>query len=231
MLNKSQKICVIPARSGSKGVPGKNSRELHGKPLIVWTIRAAILSKCFDRVIVSSDCPKIKKICLSHDVEFDPRPPKLAIGSVHASKVVIEIVERVIATENVKPDVVAMLLPTSPFRTAEHIKLATSIIDSNKYESVVGVVRSGKYMNNVRMLQPNGLKALVTFDKLNAQRQDQEELFFVNGAIFFAKIDSLLSQQTFHVMPCAPIEMDHHSSLDINSEEDFMHAEKASMEG
>jgi CMP-N-acetylneuraminic acid synthetase len=228
---KSQKICVIPARGGSKGVPGKNLRELGGEPLIVWTIRAAILSQCFERVIVSSDCPNIQKICLSLDVEFDLRPPDLAGDEVHASKVVIEIVERVIASQNFKPDVVAMLLPTSPFRTAEHIKLAANIIDLNKYESVVGVVRSGKYMNNVRMLRSNSLEALVGFDELNAQRQEQEELLFVNGAIFFAKTESLLSQLTFHMMPCAPIEMDYHSSVDINSEEDFMRAEKALMEG
>lgn len=228
---ESKKICVIPARGGSKGVPGKNSREFHGEPLIVWTIRAAILSKCFKRVIVSSDCPIIEEICLSLDVEFDRRPVELAGDTVHASRVVIDIVERVIAPQSVRPEVVAMLLPTSPHRTAEHIKLAARTIDSGKYESVVGVVRSGKYMNNVRMLRSNGLEALVGFDELNAQRQEQEELLFVNGAIFFTKTQSLLSQQTFHVMPCAPIEMDYHSSLDINSEEDFTRAETVPMEG
>lgn len=226
----STKLCVIPARGGSKGVPGKNSRELRGKPLIVWTIRAAVLSRCFDRVIVSSDCPKIEEICLSLDVEFDRRPLELAGDSVHASRVAIDIVERVSFSQSVRPDVVAMLLPTSPYRTAEHIKLAARTIDSNKYESVVGVHRSGKYMNNVRVLRSDGLEALVGFNELNAQRQEQEELLFVNGAIFFAKTQALLSQRTFHVMPCAPIEMDFYSSLDINSEEDFTRAETVPME-
>tara|TARA_B100000676_G_scaffold257736_1_gene265738 strand:- start:157 stop:876 length:720 start_codon:yes stop_codon:yes gene_type:complete len=222
-----KRICIIPARGGSKGVPGKNSRKLGGQPLIVWTIRAAISSNCFDQIIVSSDCPKIQEICLSFDVIFDRRPSELAKDSVHASKVVIEIIERMFDSKDGIPDVVAMLLPTSPFRTQEHIKLAAKTIDLNKYESVVGVVRTGKYMNNIRIMRDNTLEAIVSSNKLNSQRQDQEELMFVNGAIFFAKTESLISQKTFHLMPCAPIEMDYHSSLDINSEEDFKSAEKA----
>lgn len=230
--NKLRKICVIPARGGSKGVPGKNSKKLGGVPLIVWTIRAAIMSEVFDRIIVSSDCPKIEEICLLHNVEFDRRPSELAIDSVHASKAVIEIIERIFSTPNERPDVVAMLLPTSPFRTMKHIKLASKVIESNKYESVVGVVRTGKYMNNIRILSSGSdtLEALVGHEELNTQRQEQDELMFVNGALFFVKTESLLSKQTFHVMPCAPVEMDYHSSLDINSVEDFKIAEKALLE-
>jgi CMP-N-acetylneuraminic acid synthetase len=190
------------------------------------------MSGIFDRIIVSSDCPKIEEICLSYNVEFDRRPSELATDSVHASKVVIDIIERIFNTPNERPDVIAMLLPTSPFRSTKHIKLASKVIDSNKYESVVGVVRTGKYMNNIRIL-PSGsdsLNALVGHEELNTQRQEQDELMFVNGALFFVKTESLLSKQTFHAMPCAPVEMDCHSSLDINSMEDFKIAEKALLE-
>ena len=73
-------------------------------------------------------------------------------------------------------------------------------------------------MNNIRIL-PKGsdtLEALVGHEEFNTQRQEQDELMFVNGALFFVKTESLLSKQRFHVMPCAPVEMDYYSSLDIN---------------
>jgi len=86
-------------------------------------------------------------------------------------------------------------LPTSPFSTPEHIRVAAKAINSQGCESVVGVMRTGKYLNNLRVLRSNNLEPLVEFSELNAQRQGQEELLFVNGAIFFAKPGSLLTQK------------------------------------
>ena len=118
-----------------------------------------------------------------------------------------------------------MPLPTSPLRTVDHIRKAV-IMDTSDCSSVVGVMRSGKYLNNIRILQSDYLFPIVGKSALNNQRQEQEELLFVNGAMFFARTDLFLNQKTFHINPCAPLEMDQTSSIDINTEEDFNQAEK-----
>ena len=216
-LSEPRKLCIIPARIGSKGVPEKNSRILGGKPLVAWTIEAAINSGAFDQIIVSSDCANIREITESLGAEFKWRPASLAQDQIHASRVVLDILDQIQMKSETPPESVAMLLPTSPFRTPNHIKEAANIIDTTDCSSVIGVVRTGKYLNNIRFIQSNTLIPIVEKSDLNHQRQGQEELLFVNGAIFFARA-KLFQQEKLH-NASAP-EMNYVSSIDIN-EQDF----------
>ena len=84
MINDSSVIAIIPARGGSKGLPGKNIRSLSGKPLLAWSIEQALASKTIDKVIVSSDCPKIIEVANAYGAEVPfVRPAHLATDSNH----------------------------------------------------------------------------------------------------------------------------------------------------
>src|ERR1041385_7104920 len=115
-------ICIIPARGGSKRIPRKNILPLNGKPLISYTIRAALDAGVLHHVVVSTDDPEIKSVALAEGAQVDDRPPHMAGDTVTKVEVVREYLERTKASNHY--DMVAALLPTCPFRTAQHIKEA-----------------------------------------------------------------------------------------------------------
>ncbi len=121
-------VCVIPARGGSKGIPGKNLVDLGGKRLLNWTIEAALESKVASRVIVSTDDKDIASFAreAGASVPFI-RPHEIATDDIHSVHVVLHVLDWLHDTEGFTPDGIMMLLPTSPFRSFEHIRGATNL--------------------------------------------------------------------------------------------------------
>lgn len=115
-------LAVIPARGGSKGIPGKNIKDLYGQPLISYTIQAALDCKKIDRVVVSTDSEKIAGVAKKYgaDVPF-LRPAALAMDTSKTIDAVIDVLERLQETY----EYVVLLQPTSPLRTAEDIELSS----------------------------------------------------------------------------------------------------------
>ena len=118
-------LAIITARAGSVGLPGKNVAELGGVPLIAWTVRAAMASRCFRRVIVSTDGPAIMSAARAAGAEVPfVRPAELATSAARSSDVVLHALSATKTT-----GAFALLQPTSPFRSAEHIRQAVRIYD------------------------------------------------------------------------------------------------------
>lgn len=191
-------VCVIPARSGSKGILNKNIIEFNEKPLIAWTIEAAIKSKKFNKIIVSTDDEKIADISkkIGAQVPF-LRPKKLAADKVHSSAAVLHALNWLRENENYVPESVMMLLPTSPLRKAEHIKEAINIYKKNKTPGVISIENLRKYNNNLRYMT-NG--KLINFSKkknYHLQRQGQKKIYGVNGSIFLANTKLFLKKKHF----------------------------------
>lgn len=115
-------VALVPARGGSKRLPGKNIKPLGGKPLIHWTLDAALESGVFSRVVVSSDDEETLRICGSHDVLTIKRPAEYATDESPDIEWVRHALEAY--SQDSKPDAFAILRPTSPFRTAETIRRA-----------------------------------------------------------------------------------------------------------
>lgn len=113
---------IIPARSGSKGVPGKNVRHLLGRPLIAWTIDEAKGSKHINRLIVSTDCPKIADTAISLGAEVPfIRPTEFATDQSPDIDVITHALDLLRTLERYEPDIIVRLPPTSPLRLAKHI--------------------------------------------------------------------------------------------------------------
>jgi len=219
-------LAVIPARGGSKGIPRKNIRMIAGKPLVVWTIEAAIQSRHIDCVVVSTDDPEIKKIAKKFDVDIRDRPAELAQDDVHAVNVVIDCL-KFYSKKGIIIDKVFMLLPTSPLRTVDDIDRAHRVLELYNTESVVGVVKSNKPVSNYRFIDHTMLLVpIIPTDDFEVQRQDIEyPVYEVNGAMFVATVPHIMAFKSFHQGNPAPCVMEKINSIDINDMDDFRMAE------
>ncbi len=219
----AKSVAIIPARSGSVGVRDKNLRPVAGKPLIVWTIEAALQAKTIDRVLVTTDSVEIAKTAAEAgaDVPF-LRDRALARGDVHATDTVLDAIERLALGGDIY-DMVHMLLPTAPLRDANDIDAASRLLGID-VDAVVGVYRWDKYATNLRYQHSDRLVPVVPSESYNQQRQQQETLFVVSGAIFAARVTALVSEGTFHAVNAAPYVMPEEMCIDINSERDLARA-------
>lgn len=220
----SLKIAIIPARGGSKRLPNKNILPLDGKPLIVWTIEAALDSQLFDMVLVSTDSQDIADISISAGamVPF-LRPVELANDTATTNDVVSHMVKWVEAEHDVV-ELVALLQPTSPLRDADNIKDAMKLYEEKNASSVISVCELDhpiQYCN--RLPNDFSMKDFVTVSA-NKRTQDLEPYYRLNGAIYIFErkfvgfLSEIYSDNSFSYI------MNKESSVDIDDEYDFLFA-------
>jgi len=220
-------IAVIPARSGSKGIPKKNLRMLAGKPLVAWTIEAAQRAKSIDQIVVSIDDNDTWEIAHKYSgVETSWRSEELSEDGVHAIHIVKDHLNFCDLT-GIIIDRVAMLLPTAPLRTAMDIDNAFSMLDYYPVTAVVGVNKVDAPESNFRYIKDNHiLEPIKPTDGYEIQRQDISNIVYkVNGAMFVATANHIKKYESFHKGSPAGYIMDKISSIDINDMDDFRIAE------
>ena len=207
-------LAVIPARGGSKGIPGKNIKDLYGQPLISYTIQAALDCKKIDRVVVSTDSEKIAGVAKKYgaDVPF-LRPAALAIDAV------IDVLERLQETY----EYVVLLQPTSPLRTAEDIEKAIDkAIASGKDVASVSLVKEHPVL--MREIGADGVLVPLLSGGSTIRRQDMKEIYRVNGAVYVNRVADLTKDTSFNDNPVGYV-MPVERSIDIDEESDFLLAE------
>ena len=220
---KNKIIAIIPARSGSKGIPRKNIRLLAGKPLIGYSIEATLTSK-IDIVIVSTEDEEIAEISRKYGAEVIDRPEELARNETPTIDVIFHVLE-ILKMKNYKPDIVVLVQPTSPLRNAEDIGNAINLFLDSDCESVVSVceVEHPPYWSF--RIDGGFLKSL--FDKryLRMRRQDLEKVYIPNGAIYVSAPQTLYEYKSFYCNHIIPYIMPIERSVDIDNEVDFILAE------
>jgi N-acylneuraminate cytidylyltransferase len=211
-------LAVIPARGGSKGLPGKHLLEVGGRPLIAWTIDAARTAKCIDRTVLSTDDEAIMSAAraVGCDVPFR-RPDELATDVAASIDVVLHAVDALPGY-----DVVVLLQPTSPLRSAADIDAACATLAARRAPacvSVAPVALSPYWMYRLR--DGAQLEPVVELPEGATRRQDLPEVYALNGALYVADIAWLRRTRTFvtretvaHVMPAE-------RSVDIDTAADF----------
>ncbi len=133
-------VAIIPARGGPKNIPGKNTKDFCGKPLIAWSIEVAKKSKYVDRVILSTDSEEVRRIGVRHGAEAPfLRPSELATDTMGVEPVLKHAYEWLQEHQKYKADVLVLLMPTTPTRQAFHIDNAIDIILQTNADSVVAV--------------------------------------------------------------------------------------------
>lgn len=209
-------LAIIPARGGSKGIPGKNKKLLLGQPLISYTIRAALKSKLTE-IVVSTDDDEIMKIAKSQKVKVVERPKSLGNDLTPTLPVLIHALSEV----DQEYDAVMTLQPTSPLRTYKHINEAIDKFSDNPIaDSLVSVVRvPHNYSCDSQMrLGANGL--IVYQDNLVLRRQDKETRFARNGAAIYLTRSNKINEYIFGGNILA-YEMGKTHSFDIDDMEDW----------
>ena len=219
-------LAIIPARKGSKTLPKKNYKSFNKKPLIYWTIKAALKSNCFEKIIVSTDSTKIQAIAKKMGVECPYlRPKKLSGDKVNVHKVVKHVIEYY-KKKNYKPEAVVLLQPTSPLREFSDIKKSCKIFKKFKPDSLVSILKIGHNYNpeNLYTMKKNNL---IPRDKQRTnllQRQQNKFYYARNGAsIYITKIDKIKN----YILggKIKGYLMSKFKSIDINDKKDFSLAE------
>ena len=219
-------LAIIPARGGSKSIPEKNLRMLCGKPMIAYTIEASLNCRQVDRTIVSTDSEEIKAISEKFGAKSIKRPEELARDDSPIIDAAKHALKELKEKEKYSPDAVLLLQPTSPLRNAEDLGKAVELFVQNNGKTVVSVSEAGK-APYVSLTIENGLiKPLFSRDIfMNKRRQDLQEAFFVNGAIYLTKVESLLKHGNFFGESAIPYVSAAERSVDIDEESDFKIAE------
>lgn len=219
-------IAIIPARSGSKGLKDKNIKLLNGKPLLSYSIEAAINSKCFDTVMVSTDSKKYAKIAKEYGAEVPFLRSKSNAGDKSSSwDVVREVLEnyKKIGKEF---DTFMLLQPTSPLRSVKNIKESYKLYKENNANSVVSVSEASiNPMCCYHLPKDNNLSKVLNFEEENKRRQDTGKYYAMNGAIYLSNTNNFLKTNDIYKKKCYAYIMDTKESTDIDNQLDFIIAE------
>lgn len=216
-------ICgVVPARGGSKGVPGKNVRNFLGKPLICHTIEVALASTMLDRVVVSTDDDEIAAVARAAGAEVPfRRPPELSGDEVPTLEVLKHAAEWVEHDSGVPLEAVVTLQPTSPFRRVAHLDAAIRLWRQTAAPSVISVCRSEHSPYWMGRMDGDRFIPLLGEVHRHPQRQAVPEAFRLNGAVYVTSRHTLLVDGKVLGDPTHAIVMEEDESLDIDTELDF----------
>ena len=217
----SERVAVIPARGGSKGLPGKNLRELAGRPLIAHTIAAALESAAFARVVVSSEDPAILEAARRHGAETLERPPELASDTASSLDVLSHALHELAA----EAEQYALLQPTSPLRNATHILEAIEAMSRRGAASLLSVTQHRHPPHKSLVLGADGqAQPLFDWADLTRPRQLLPKTYYPNGAIYLGGAERYLKDQNLFAAPLALYEMSEEASIDIDVEGDLERA-------
>lgn len=216
-------LAIIPARGGSKGLPGKNIKPLCGKPLIGWTIEQAQQSKYIDEIFVSTDSQEIADVAETFGVSVpDLRPAELAGDTATSASFVIYTIEKLKA-EGKEFDYIILLEPTSPLRTAQDIDSSIEILKNNlEVQSVVGVCKAEcAHPAFMVRIDNNGLLAPYLDQMRAVRRQDIGDLYYFEGTVYVSTIDAFLEKESFYHDKTLPYIVPKSRAFEIDDQEDW----------
>lgn len=215
-------LAIIPARGGSKRLPRKNVLDLCGKPIIAYSIEAALKSKYIDKVIVSSDDEEILDISKKFGADIIKRPIDLANDTATTFDTIKHTIDNF-----EKYDYIVLLQPTSPLRNEKHIDEAIQLLEEKNADAIVSVCEMDHSPLWSNTLPKDGNMSNFLKDEiLNKRSQDLEKYYRLNGAIYICKTEKLIENKSFFLKDnIFAYIMNRENSVDIDEEIDFKIAE------
>ncbi|MCF2141409.1 MAG: acylneuraminate cytidylyltransferase family protein [Candidatus Lokiarchaeota archaeon] len=216
---------IIPARGGSKGVKRKNLFPILQKPLIKYTIDAALNSNLIDSIFVSTEDPNIKEYVKSFPIEIINRPDELAQDNSSTVDVIMDFLSQMQPKIN-NSDLLVLLQPTSPLRSTEDIDEAISkFLQQRSNEALISVCESEHSPYWSFTISENHLHPLFSLDYFKKPRQTLPQTYISNGAIYISSVQSFRKNQGFYSKKIMPYIMPRTRSVDIDSYEDIKYCE------
>ena len=224
-MREKKILALIPARGRSKGLKGKNVANLAKKPLIVWSIEAALGSRFISKTLVSSDDEEILSIAQKHAVQTLKRPNELALDDTPSEAVILHTL-RTLEKENECYDYLILLQPTSPLRKSEDIDAAFTQLFESDANGVISVYKEEKKILKAFMKNEEGYIQGVSNNKFPFMpRQKLPDVYMSNGAIYIIKVAEFLQNEKLLTQKTIVYEMSKESSLDIDTQADLDKAE------
>lgn len=219
-------VAFIPARGGSKGLPGKNIRDCAGHPLLAYSIKSALECDLIDHVFVSTDCPKIAAVAKDYGSRVLMRPDILASDTALPKDAILYH----LAAMDEASDLIVLLQPTSPLRTSEDISACVQPIIDDVADSVATFVSSPSSPYRAwKKSEKDGLLApFVDGHDMWLPRQKLEPTYHLNGAVYAVRSTSFLDDPSSGFLPGRKkmVLMTAERSLDIDTISDFEKVEK-----
>ena len=229
MIEGCKVLALIPARGGSKGIKNKNIIDLCGKPLLAYTVEAAVSSKYIDDVVVTTDSQAIAEVAIQYGAQIPfLRPDHLAQDTSTTLSAVLHAIE-VLKEQGKSYDVLVLLQPTAPLRDVTDIDAAIETFMDNDRISLVSVSEVGDHPILMRTITEDGkLKNLLNVGS-TCRRQDMPRVYRVNGSIYINSVVELDEDTSFNDN-IIPYIMTKEHSVDIDEMMDLRLAEEYLME-
>ncbi|MBM7094950.1 MULTISPECIES: cytidylyltransferase domain-containing protein [Alteribacter] len=229
MNSKNRTVALIPARGGSKSIPYKNIKQFNGKPLIAWTIEAALKTPEIDRVIVSTDDKKISEVSKKYGAEVFHRDKELASDFALPIDVIRSVISR-LKTEGAAFETMVYLEPTSPLRIPKDIQETLQLINHSeqptRYRSAATYTTAELNPHRAWKIAGGTPQAFIGGANPWLPRQLLPEAYQLNGAVYAFCIGDI-DEKAVHLLPepSGAVLMPEERSIDIDNEIDFMLAE------
>ncbi|EAH6293257.1 acylneuraminate cytidylyltransferase family protein [Campylobacter lari] len=215
-------LAIIPARSGSKRLIHKNIKILKNKPLIAWSIEAALKSKYIKNVIVSTDSKEYARIAMQYGAQVPYLRDRSLSDDTSSSFDVIKNIIDFYADKNISFKYIVLLQPTSPLRNNKHIDEALDLFFKKKANSVISVCECEHSPLWSNIIPENGAMDLFLPSEIkNLRSQDLEKYYRLNGAIYIAKIEEFMQYKGFFMPNSFAYKMESIYSIDIDTDYDF----------
>lgn len=219
-----RKIAVITARGGSKRIPRKNIREFCGKPILAYSIEAALESGIFDTVMVSTEDQEIAETAKRYGAGVPFLRSSRNAGDFAATKDVLREVLEEYGSRGEKFDELCCIYPTAPFVTAERLREAAGLLEENGADSVLTVARFSFPPQRCVVIQ-DGFLQFKWPENAQVRSQDLEPYYHDAGQFYFLNVESFLAQDVLVMKKTVPLILSEMEIQDIDTEEDWRIAE------
>jgi pseudaminic acid cytidylyltransferase len=219
-------IAIIPARGGSRRIPGKNIKLFAGKPIIAYSIEAAIASEVFDRIIVSTDSDEIAKVAIAHGAEIPfLRPEELSDDHTPTAPVIAHAIHWV-RDRGYSPEFVCCIYATAPFVKPEFIKEGYEIIVNHNVASVFSVTTFSFPIFRSLKITDKGTLAMFWPEHELTRSQDLPEAYHDAGQFYWLKVNPFLKSGKIYTSDAMPVILPRYLVQDIDTQEDWITAER-----
>lgn len=219
------KLAVIPARGGSKRVPRKNIKIFGGKPMIAWSIEAAMRSECFDRIIVSTDDEEIADVSRDHGAEVPfMRPPELSDDHTGTIPVIAHATQWQ-ADHDTPATQVCCIYATAPFVQASDLQRGLQLLQSSGVSYAFSVTSYAFPIQRAVRITPNQRVEMFQPDQFNTRSQDLQEAWHDAGQFYWGQAAAWLAQKPIFTQQATAVRLPRHRVQDIDTPEDWTRAE------
>ena len=218
-------VAIIPARGGSKRIPGKNIKPFAGKPMIAWSIEAAVDSGVFARIIVSTDSEEIAAVARLHGAEAPfVRPTELADDFTPTADVVLHALDW-LAEQGQKPEMVCCLYATAPFVRAHFLRQGYELLQQTGAASVFPVASYPASPFRALTIDPDGRLVMLWPEHELTRSQDLPEAYHDAGQFYWLNVSRFIQEKKIYASDARPLVLPRYLVQDIDTPEDWRTAE------